>query len=141
MEVPGCCPHCEEPFIWELDLRVERELGWAAPHAPAFNFRCASCQGAVQVRLGWSLERGSDPRPLRLVGGPAPAAAAPCILLVDGCPHDCGARIGLQLDPGDPLLRGRAWPDQPLVLGGYRCPRCDGEGRLRVQVELAAVPP
>ena len=83
MEVPACCPYCDQPFVWEVDLHVDRELGWEAPNAPAFLFRCAGCQGTVRVLLGWSLERGSDPRPLRLVGGPAPLEAAPHILLVD----------------------------------------------------------
>ena len=140
MEVPACCPYCDQPFVWEVDLHVDRELGWEAPNAPAFLFRCAGCQGTVRVLLGWSLERGSDPRPLRLVGGPAPLEAAPHILLVDRCPHGCGARIGLELDADDPGLGGRAWPDQPRILGGYRCPRCDGEGRLRLLVEVSAAP-
>jgi hypothetical protein len=139
VEVPACCPCCDEPFVWELDLHVDRELGWEAPNAPAFLFRCARCQSAVRVRLGWSLERGSDPRPLRLVGGPTQLRAGrPHIVLVHHCPHGCGARVGLELDPDDPGMGGRAWPDQPLILGGYRCPRCDGEGRLRVQVEVSA---
>jgi len=136
MEVPACCPRCGAPAVWELELRVDRELAWAAPEGPSFRFRCASCGGLVRVGFRWNLEPGSDPRPLRLVGGPA--EPAPRILLVDRCPHGCGARLGLQLDPDDAWARGRAWPDEPLVVGGYRCPRCDGEGRLRLQPAVEA---
>jgi len=136
MEVPACCPHCEAPFVWGIDLHVDRELGWAAPNAPSFLFRCAACAGIVRIALDWRLERGADPRPLQLVGGPSPQPPAPRVVLVDHCPHGCGARIGLELDPDDAALGGRVWPDRPLTLGGYRCPRCDGEGRLEVEVQL-----
>ena len=138
VDVPACCPRCAEPFCWEIDLRVERELAWAAPRGPAFLFRCAACGAAVRVELRFQLERGAHPRPLRLVGGAAPCPPVSCILLVDGCPHDCGARLGLQLDPDDPGTSVRLWPDEPLLLGGYRCPRCDGEGRLRLQAAVSA---
>jgi hypothetical protein len=141
MEVPACCPRCGAAYVWELGLAVDRELAWAAPDALCFRFRCASCAGEVRVGFAWQLERGSAARPLRLVGGPAPLPASPRILLVDHCPHGCGARLALQLEPDDPLLAGRVWPHpphQPLVLGGYRCPRCDGEGRLRLAVEVSA---
>jgi hypothetical protein len=134
MEIPACCPHCAHPYCWELDLRVERELAWASPHAPAFTFLCAACSQPVRITFVWRLEQGSDPRPLRLVGGPhSLSPEVPRILLVDDCPHHCGARLGLQLDPDDPWAQGRAWPDEPQILGGYRCPRCDGEGRLWIQ--------
>jgi len=136
VEVPATCPHCEAAFIWEVDLRVDRELAWAAPEGPAFRFRCEACDGEVRVALGFGLERGADPRPLRLVGGPSSLPSRPQILLVDHCPHGCGARLGLELDADDPGTRQRAWPDAPLVLGGYRCPRCDGEGRLFIQVAV-----
>ena len=132
MEIPACCPACDEPFVWELDLRVDRELAWAAPHGPAFTFSCSSCAAAVTIAFAWRLERGEDPRRLQLVGGATPSPPAPRILLVDRCPHGCGARLGLQLDPDDPWAAGRVWPDEPRVLGGYRCPRCDGEGRLAI---------
>ena len=67
------------------------------------------------------------------MGGPTARGAAPRILLVDRCPHGCGARLGLQLDPDDPWALGVAWPDEERVLGGYRCPTCDGEGRLQIR--------
>jgi hypothetical protein len=134
MEIPACCPLCDEPFVWELSLAVDRELAWAAPEAPSFLFRCARCEGTVRISFDWRLERGTDPRRLTLVGGATPEPPAPCILLVDRCPHGCGTRLGLQLDPADPWATGRVWPDEPAVLGGYRCPRCDGEGRLVIQV-------
>jgi hypothetical protein len=57
---------------------------------------------------------------------------------VECCPHGCGLRLGLQLDPDDPWAASRVWPDEPQVLGGYRCPRCDGEGRLAIWPELTA---
>jgi hypothetical protein len=137
VEIPACCPHCDEPACWEIDLTVDRELAWAAPHGPSFVFRCTSCDNLVQISFDWQLERGSDPRPLKLVGGPTPEPPAPRILLVDHCPHGCGARLGLQLEPEDPWATTRVWPDEPRILGGYRCPRCDGEGRLRIQPVVA----
>jgi len=100
VEVPATCPHCEAAFIWEVDLRVDRELAWAAPEGPAFRFRCEACDGEVRVALGFGLERGADPRPLRLVGGPSSLPSRPQILLVDHCPHGCGARLGLELGGG-----------------------------------------
>jgi hypothetical protein len=136
LEVPACCPHCDETFLWSVSLAVDRELAWAAPHAPLFLFRCAACSGAVRITFEWALRRGSDPRPLRIVGGPSPLSPAPRILLVDTCPHGCGTRLGLQLEPEEPGAELRAWPDQPLVLGGYRCPSCDGEGVLSLRVRV-----
>ena len=133
MEIPSTCPHCGEPHVWELDLAVDRELAWAAPDGPGFLFCCASCQGSVRIGFTWRLEQGEAPRRLQLVGGATPSPPAPSILLVDHCPHGCGARLGLQLEPDDPWATGRVWPDEPRVLGGYRCPRCDGEGRLVIQ--------
>ena len=123
MQIPSCCPHCDAPFSWEVDLSVERELAWAAPNSPAFLFRCASCGEAVRIRFDWRLERGTAPRAL---------------LLVEGCPHGCGARLGLRLEPDDPWALGTAWPDEDRVLGGYRCPRCDGEGRLVIRPVVEA---
>lgn len=111
---------------------MDRELAWAAPNAPSFSFLCEACQEMVRITFTWNLEQGSDPRPLRLVGGPSEVRPEPRILLVDHCPHGCGARLGLQLDPDDPWATGQVWPDEPRILGGYRCPRCDGEGRLRI---------
>jgi hypothetical protein len=119
-----------------VDLAVDREVAWAAPQGPEFLFRCAACESTVRIALSFHLERGSDPRPLRLFGGGTELVARPCILLVDQCPHGCGAKLGLQLEPGDPALCGTAWPDTPLALGGYRCPRCDGEGVLRLEVQI-----
>ena len=130
MQIPSCCPFCDEPFVWELQLAVDRELAWAAPDAPGFLFQCERCQGQVRITFVWRLEQGSAPRTLQLVGAKTPSPAEPRILLVDHCPHGCGARLGLQLDPDDPWARGQVWPDEPRVLGGYRCPTCDGEGRL-----------
>ncbi len=132
MEVPACCPHCETPFSWEVNLAVEEEIGWAAPQAPSFLFQCDACQELVRITLSWQLKRGATPRHLELVGGPSPRPPSPQIILADSCPHGCGAPLGLQLDPHDPLLAGQVWPDQALVLGGYRCPGCDGEGVLEV---------
>lgn len=136
MQIPSTCPHCDEPHVWELDLTVDRELAWAAPEGPGFFFRCASCQRLVRVGFNWRLERGAAPRQLRLVGDAAPSPPLPRILLVDHCPHGCGARLGLQLEPDDPWATARVWPDEPRVLGGYRCPRCDGEGRLVIRPVL-----
>jgi len=133
LKIPACCPRCDEPLVWELDLEVEQELAWAAPSAPGFLFRCSACHSLVRVTFAWRLEQGSDPRALTLAGGATSAPAAPRILLVDRCPHGCGARLGLQLDPDDPWARGQVWPDEPRVLGGYRCPTCDGEGRLVIR--------
>ena len=138
MEIPSCCPHCDEPYRWEIDLKVDRELAWMAPNSPGFAFLCAHCGGQVEVTFDWSLEQGSDAHRLLLVGGATPLRPRPNILLVDLCPHGCGAKLGLQLDPDDPWARGVAWPDESRVLGGYRCPRCDGEGRLRIQPVVSA---
>lgn len=132
MDLRAACPRCREEHTWEPSFVVEEELAWAAPEGPALLFRCR-CQGLVRIGLRFNLERGSDPRPLRLVGGATPAPARPCILLVDRCPHGCGAKLGLQLEADDPVLASAQLDaDEPLVLGGYRCPRCDGEGRLRI---------
>jgi hypothetical protein len=139
VEIPACCPACDEPFVWELDLTVDRELAWAAPDGPAFTFQCAGCQALVQIAFAWRLERGSDPRQLQLVGGATPSRPVPRILLVERCPHGCGLRLGLQLEPDDPWAASRVWPDEPQVLGGYRCPRCDGEGRLAIWPVLSCV--
>ncbi len=139
MEIPSCCPHCDEPYRWEIDLHVDRELAWAAPNGPAFAFQCAHCEELVEITFQWNLEQGSDPRRLTLVGGPTAQPSRPCILLVDRCPHGCGARLGLQLDPDDPWARDVAWPDESVVLGGYRCSRCDGEGLLRIQPVVGVV--
>jgi len=132
MEVPACCPICDEPFRWELDLAVEQEIAWMAPNAPAFAFCCAGCGGHVEITFRWSLERGDHPRALTLVGGATPLPSSPQILLVDRCPHGCGLKLGLQLSPDHPWAWGVSWPDEADVIGGYRCPRCDGEGRLRI---------
>jgi hypothetical protein len=140
VEVPACCPHCDDPLSWELIFHVSEEIGFAAPHAPAFLFRCATCMGLVRVSFHWALEAGADPRPLRLVDKTNTAAPLlPRIILVDDCPLGCGARLGLQLDPEDPTLGGKAWPDETLILGGYRCPKCDGEGRLALRPLVEAV--
>lgn len=133
MEIPSCCPHCDEPYRWEVSLQVDQELAWMAPGAPAFTFVCTNCQGRVEVAFEWGLERGSAPRRLTLAGGPTPLHPQPRILLVAECPHGCGSRLGLQLEPDDPWALGVVWPDESRVLGGYRCPGCDGEGRLRIQ--------
>lgn len=132
MEIPSVCPHCDAPYRWELSLAVDQELAWRAPGAPAFLFACAECEGLVSLTFAWSLAAGSDPRPLRLAGGPTELEEAPRILLVDGCPHGCGATLGLQLDPDDPWANDTVWPVEERVLGGYRCPRCDGEGILNI---------
>jgi hypothetical protein len=137
VELLAPCPRCAAPASWEIDLRVDRELGWAAPDGPRFLFRCPRCDADIAVALRWTLDRGSDPRPLRLVGGPTPSPPTPCILLVDRCPHGCGAKLGLQLDPQDPWTRSSARGDASIVAGGYRCPRCDGEGRLRLQLVVS----
>lgn len=138
MRVPACCPHCDEPFSWELSLAVPQELGFAHPDAPGFLFQCTACQKPVRITFAWRLERGNHPRHLQLVGGASAAAVQPRLILVQHCPHDCGTRLGLQLDPDDPQLSGVVWPDTPLVLGGYRCPKCDGEGRLWMQMVVEA---
>ncbi len=140
MEVPCCCPRCGAPFRWELSLELDREIAWQAPHAPAFAFRCQACDAAVELSFRWALERGDHPRPLRVVGGPAPQAAAPGILLVHPCPHGCGQRLGLQLSADLPWAQGVVWPDEDRVIGGFRCPRCDGEGRLRISPRLEPSP-
>lgn len=140
MEVPSICPHCEEPFVWQLNLRVETELGWRHPEAPRFWFRCASCEGLLFVTFTWHLERGHGSRPLQLVHGRLPRPAVPCIILVDGCPHGCGTLLGMQLDPEDPWAIGTAWPDEDQILGGYRCPVCDGEGCLVIRPSVETEP-
>jgi hypothetical protein len=109
VDVPSCCPRCGEPFCWVVGFSIDREVAWAAPHGPAFLFRCAACEDALGIAFTWRLERGSDPRPLRLVGGGTSLPAKPCILLVDQCPHGCGAKLGLQLEPDDPGLAGTVW--------------------------------
>ena len=137
MEIPSVCPHCDAPYRWELSLAVERELAWRAPDGPAFLFACAGCGGIVSISFAWSLVQGSDPRHLRLAGGPADLQESPRIMLVDACPHGCGAQLGLQLDPDDPWARDTVWPDEDRVMGGYRCPRCDGEGVLQIRPMVA----
>lgn len=143
MEVPSVCPHCDEPALWELDLRVDEEIAWAAPHGPRFRFACPACEQLLAITFDWSLEQGQAARRLQLVGGASASPPQATILLVDRCPHGCGLQLGLQLTPDDPWAHGRNWPDEDRVLGGYRCPRCDGEGRLRVRpvVEALASPP
>jgi hypothetical protein len=138
MEVPSCCPHCDAALRWELQLSVDRELGWQHPNAPSFLFRCQRCGGQLEITFRWRLQRGSDPRRLQLVGGATPQAPLPRIVLVDRCPHGCGTRLGLQLDPDHPWARGVVWPDEDRVLGGYRCPTCDGEGQLVIRPLVVA---
>jgi hypothetical protein len=132
VEVPSVCPLCGEAFVWEIDLATPRELAWRAPFAPGFLFACAACGAAVRVTFEWRLEAGSDPRPLRLVPPASrPDPERPRLLLVDACPHGCATLLGFELDPADPALASdRFWPDEARTLGGYRCPRCDGEGLL-----------
>ena len=115
MEIPSCCPHCDEPYRWEIDLKVDRELAWMAPNSPGFAFLCAHCGGQVEVTFDWSLEQGSDAHRLLLVGGATPLRPRPNILLVDLCPHGCGAKLGLQLDPDDPWARGVASTALPIA--------------------------
>ena len=138
MEVPAPCPHCGTQFVWEVDLAIPAEIAWAAPQAPRFRYQCASCQKLVVVTFAWSLEAGAAARPLRLAGGGSGQPPAPRILLCDHCPHGCGLHLGLRLEPDDPWATARVEPGVETVLGGYRCPRCDGEGRLRIAVMVEA---
>ncbi len=138
MEVPSICPHCGEAYRWEVSLAVDQELAWQAPAAPRFLFACAGCEGIAAVTFAWSLEQGEDPRRLQLAGGPTELEPRPKILLVDRCPHGCEALLGLQLEADDPWAQGTAWPDEEHVLGGYRCPRCDGEGLLKIRPVVEA---
>ena len=138
MDVPSTCPHCEQPAVWEIDLRVDEEIAWAAPQSPRFRFACPSCRRHFTIGFTWSLEAGEAPRRLQLVGGASPSPPRPAILLVDHCPHGCGLRLGLQLYADDPWAHEQNWPDEDRILGGYRCPRCDGEGRLRIRPVVSA---
>lgn len=133
MEVPAPCPHCGVPFVWDMDFAVEREIAWQAPQAPRFRFRCTSCEAFVVVTFSWKLEAGAAPRTLRIAGEAASLPPAPRMLLVDSCPHGCGLRLALRLEPDDPWAQSSVTPQEDRVLGGYRCPRCDGEGRLRIR--------
>lgn len=138
MEVPSVCPHCDEALLWEVEVAVPEELAWAAPQAPRFLFACPRCDETVAVTFAWSLERGAAARQLQLVGGASAHPPRPAIVLVDVCPHGCKTKLGLQLTPDDPWTQDRNWPDEDRILGGYRCPRCDGEGRLRIRPVVEA---
>lgn len=123
-----------------MELAVSAEIAWKAPQAPRFRFQCFACKGLLVVTFRWHLEAGADPRPLRLAGDGASLPKVPRILLVDSCPHGCGLRLALRIEPDDPWAESRVDPDEEHILGGYRCPRCDGEGRLRIcpTVEVAS---
>lgn len=138
MEIPSTCPHCDAALIWEVDLHIDRELAWAHPNSPSFLFGCPRCEKLVRVDFVWQLERGAAARRLRLVGG-SRRDGPPRLLLVAHCPHGCGTQLGLELDPDDPWAQGQAWPGEDEILGGYRCPRCDGEGRLRIRPRVGAI--
>ncbi|MBW2730807.1 MAG: hypothetical protein JRH20_00355 [Deltaproteobacteria bacterium] len=140
MEIPSTCPHCDAALIWELDLHIPHELAWQHPQSPSFLFRCPRCDEQVHIRFAWQLQRGSAKRHLRLVGEKGTPDGPSRLLLVDHCPHGCGALLGLELDPDDPWAQGQCWPDEDQTLGGYRCTRCDGEGLLRIRpvVEIPA---
>jgi hypothetical protein len=133
MQVPASCPHCDQTSIWELELSFEKELAFRAPHSPGFLFACPHCGGHVRIGFRWTLRKGADPRRLQLVGGAANAPQKPALLLVDDCPHGCELTLGLQLFADDPWANDRNWPDEDRTLGGYRCPRCDGEGVLEIR--------
>jgi hypothetical protein len=132
MDVPACCPHCDTACVWDVELKVERELAWEHPHGPAFPFRCPHCERVLRITFDWQVERGADPRSLRVVAATA-RPPEPAILLVHPCPHGCGARLGLQLRADDPWAAQPLWPDDPSILGGYRCPTCDAECVLRLR--------
>lgn len=136
MDVSAACPHCKERFLWDVDLQVEQELAWRAPHSPRFPFHCPTCSGRVVLSFRWSLEPGANARPLRVVGGSRSAPLQSCVLLVDHCPHGCGATLGLQIPPDDPWATEQVDAQIDHVLGGYRCPHCDGEGRLRIGLRV-----
>ncbi len=142
LEVPACCPGCGTALVWEVNIGVHREIAWAHPRGPIFPFDCPVCANRVEISFDWRLERGSDPRHLQLVVGRVRQDPADrCLLLVDRCPHGCGTKLALQLRPEDPFFRGRAWPDEVATLGGYRCPVCDGEGRLLLRPVVAPATP
>ena len=134
MEVPAPCPYCGQEFVWELGFDVPAEIAWAAPQSPRFRFLCEACEALTVVTFAWKLEAGAAPRRLRLAGGASSNSPEPRMLLVDYCPHGCELRLGLCIEPDDPWAESRIEPDEDRVLGGYRCPRCDGEGRLRIRV-------
>ena len=43
----------------------------------------------------------------------------------------------MQLLPDDPWATGQVFTDEERTLGGYRCPRCDGAGRLVIRPTIA----
>ncbi|MCA9669170.1 MAG: hypothetical protein KC503_26420 [Myxococcales bacterium] len=132
-DVRAACPHCALSLVWDVDISVEREIAFAAPNSPRFPFACPSCSKLVAISFEWHLVVGDAPRRLEVVGGAARRPELePAILLVDECPHGCGCRLGLQLRSDDPWAQAAHDIDDIAVLGGYRCPRCDGEGILEL---------
>jgi hypothetical protein len=138
MEIPAPCPSCGAQVVWEVDWRFAEETAWSEGNAPTFGFRCLECHSVVHIAFLWRVERGAAPRPLRLVvpseSGRAPE---PLGLLVARCPHGCGLKLGFQLEPEDRWNRGSLRPGSELVIGGHRCPRCDGEGRVVLAPQIS----
>lgn len=141
MKVRANCPRCALLADWELDLHPPEELAWREGEAPTFGFACARCAAFLHLQLAWRVEVGAAARVVDLLeaGGPG-EAPAPRLLLVADCPHQCGQRLGLRLDPDDPSLEGPLDDGAALVLGGYRCARCGGEGRLCLTPLLREAP-
>jgi hypothetical protein len=143
MKIHVPCPSCGLSAEWEVDLAVERELAWREGSWPIFGFVCVRCHALLHLAIEWRVEPGGAPRPLfPWEGGGGVEPPAPRLVLVARCPHGCDQALGFRLEPRDPAFLGPPLEgDEELVLGGYRCPRCDGEGRLILCPTLELAPP
>lgn len=143
MQIRTSCPKCDFWADWEIELRVLEEIAWGEGYFPVFGFICARCDAPLHLHLIWRVEPGGGPRRLLPVGG-AFGSSEPVarMVLVASCPHRCGRRLGFRLEPTDPMFQEPVEAEE-LVLGGYRCPTCDGEGRLILHPTLrsASSPP
>ena len=62
------CPCCGQVFVWEVDLRLDREIAWSNGNWPTFGFLCAACQRKLLVAVEWQVEAGAAARRLTLIG-------------------------------------------------------------------------
>jgi hypothetical protein len=130
VNVRAACGACGLRADWEVDLHPAQELAWRSGEAPTFGFACARCGAFLHLSLRWRVEAGRAPRADNLVTGGGVARAEPRLVLVCECPSQCGQRLGLRIEPDDPSLQGSLEEGREVVLNGYRCARCDSEGRL-----------
>lgn len=142
MQVRAICPECSLEADWEVDLQVEEEIAWREGSWPTFGFLCTRCQALLQLELRWKVTPGKGARKLwPISSGSSSDEPVPRLVLVAHCPHNCGKKLGFRLEPSDPSFASPLEHSKEVLLGGYRCPDCDGEGCLLLQPVLETVKP